>query len=105
MLVVAGIPAGVRELHRDAVAVLVLRARLAQDLERLDARDVREAPGGCKEVGLLGRSLRMREREDHGVPDSTCCELTHVHSSTWMRPGAVFNGVPPRPVPCGGSTA
>ena len=57
------------ELHREPEAVRVLRARLAQDLERFDTRDRGKARRRCEEVLLFVGPLGVREREDDGMPD------------------------------------
>ena len=70
MLVVGRVRLGAGELHRDAEPVAVLRARLAEDLERLDARDRGELLGRGEEVRLLGRSGGVPGREDDRVADA-----------------------------------
>src|SRR6266446_1814002 len=60
MLVVGLVRGRSCELHRDAVPVAVLRARLVEDLERFDAGNLREACGGREERGFLLRAGRMR---------------------------------------------
>src|SRR3954468_19476117 len=74
VLVVRRVRGLIGELHRDAEPVRVLRARLAQDLERLDTGNCRELGSGAQEVGLLRRSLGVRWREDDRVPDAAPAE-------------------------------
>ena len=70
MAVVVLVGGAIRELHRDPEAVVVLRADLGEQLERLDAGDRREPPGRVEEVPLLVRACGVDERERDGVPDA-----------------------------------
>src|SRR3954454_10274889 len=92
VLVVRRVRGLIGELHRDAEPVRVLRARLAQDLERLDTGNCREVGGGAQEVGLLRRSLGVRWREDDRVPDAAPAECAAVHA-------ACLRSIPPRTIP------
>ena len=60
----------VGELHRDPEAIVVLRADLRQQLERLDAGNDRQALGSLEEVALVVRARWVSEREGDGVPDA-----------------------------------
>ena len=60
----------IRELHRDPEAILVLRADLRQELERMDAGNRREPLRRLEEVALGVGAGRMREGENNGVPDA-----------------------------------
>src|SRR6266480_4344806 len=70
VLVVAVVGGLICELHRNPEAVAVLRTDPGEELERLHARDRREPLGRLEEVPLPRRSLRMGERERHGMPDA-----------------------------------
>jgi hypothetical protein len=78
VLVVGVVGCAVRELHRQAVDELVLRADLAQDLEGLDARHhFGQAGGSGEEVGLLVGAGRVDERERDRVANPAGSQGSH----------------------------
>src|SRR5437588_2183059 len=72
VLVVRRVGRAVSELHRDPETVCVLRARLPEDLERLDAGDLLEPCRRGEKVRLRLRPRRMPRREDGGMADPGC---------------------------------
>src|SRR6267142_4438142 len=74
MLVVAVVGRLVGELHRDPVAIGVLGADLAHELERLDAGKRRQTRGRLEKAARFVRPLGVDEPERNRVPDAFAVE-------------------------------
>src|SRR3954454_2373724 len=92
VLVVRPVRGGVGELHRERVAVVVLPAHLAHQLERLDAGDRGEAPDRREQVALLGGTHGVSRRKDDGMADAAVRERDHARMLTDRpKPGAAIS--------------
>src|SRR5206468_1594089 len=80
VLVVRPVRGGVGELHREREAIVVLRAHLAHQLERLDTGDRGEAPDRREQVALPGGTIGVSGRKDDGMADAAVRKRDHA----WM---------------------
>jgi hypothetical protein len=80
VVVVALVCGSICELHRDPEAVVVLRADLGQELERLDSGNAREQLGRFEEVSLFLGPRGMNEPECNGMPNALRIDLRRLRS-------------------------